>query len=76
MNVQLFNDNGCETPNEIGIHWAILIGDTVNPLIEKALEDNISLRDLSFMVSEHVSIRCAEERLRKGINESRLKRNG
>jgi hypothetical protein len=73
MNVRLFNDNGCETPNEAGRKWEDDISDTIRLMVKEAVENNISLRDLQTLVIEEISVTCAEERLRKGIKERQLK---
>ena len=69
MNARLFNDNGCETPNEMGRKWQDDISNTIRLMVKEAVRDGLSLRDLQTLVCEEISITCAEERLRKGIKE-------
>ena len=69
MNARLFNDNGCETPNDAGRLWAEDISNTVRTMVKEAVEHNISLCDLQTLVIEEISVTCAEERLRRGIKE-------
>lgn len=69
MNARLFNDNGCETPNDAGRLWQDDISNTIRSMVKEAVENNVSLRDLQALVIEEISITCAEERLRKGLKE-------
>jgi hypothetical protein len=69
MNARLFNDNGCETPNDAGRLWLNDIHETFRVMVQEALEHNVSLRDLQTLVVEEISVVCAEERLRKGLKE-------
>jgi hypothetical protein len=74
MSRRLFNDNGCETPNSTGLRWKEAISITIGRLVSEAAADNVSLRDVQTLVMEEISITCAEERLRKGIEETRVSR--
>lgn len=74
MNARLFNDNGCETPNEAGWKWQKDISDTIRLMVKEAVENNVSLRDLQTLVIDEISVTCAEERLRKGIKERAAQR--
>lgn len=69
MNVRLFNDNGCETLNNDGNVFADLVHDALKPLVSKAVKDGVSLRDLTTVVFEEISVLNAEWRIRKGIAE-------
>lgn len=69
MNTRLFNDNGCETPNDAGKQWQMDIANAIRTMVKTAVETNVSLRDLQTLVMEEISITCAEERLRKGLKE-------
>lgn len=69
MNARLFNDNGCETPNDAGRLWQEDIANTIRLMVQEAVANGVSLRDLQTLVIEEISVTCAEERLRKGIKE-------
>lgn len=66
---RLFNDNACETPNDLGHHVSTEIRNIMIALIKDAIDCKMSLRDLQTIVFEEVSLLCAEERLRLGIKE-------
>ena len=67
MNIRLFNDNAGETYTEIGNTWGDLTGNYVSALIDKAVKENISLRDLELLICEEVAVRCAEAKIRKAM---------
>jgi hypothetical protein len=73
MSTRLFNDNGCETPNEAGRKWQNEISDTIRLMVREAVEGGFSLRDLQTLVIEEMSVTCAEERLWKGVKERAVK---
>lgn len=73
MNIRLFNDNGCETPNERGQVMCGEIYNAISPLIDACVRDGISLRDLELLIHDEVSISCSQQRLRKGLDERRIK---
>lgn len=69
MNVRLFNDNGCETPTPKGEEWIDFIRINLTPIVEKAVQDGLALRDVQTLVNEEISFACAHARLRRGIKE-------
>ncbi len=69
MNGRLFKDNGCETLTDEGESWSELTSSYLRALVDKALQEGISLRDLTTVVIDEITVLTAENRIRKGIKE-------
>ena len=71
--IRFYNENGCETPRDPHNDWNREIRNALLPLVQKAVADGVSLRDLQFLMSEEAAFLCAEYRLRRGTAEYRAK---
>lgn len=71
--IRLFNENGCETPRDPHDAWEREIRDALLPIVQRAAEAGISLRELQFLIAEDAAFLCAEYRLRKGTAEYKAK---
>lgn len=67
MSIRLFNDNGCETPTDLGHQWEELIESYLLGLYQKAEQEGISLRDVESIIISMSSTISAEQRLRRGL---------
>jgi hypothetical protein len=74
MNKKLFNDNGGETPTIEGSLWSEMVIDALQPIVQRAVTEGVSLRDLSTVVITEIMNFTAEERLRRGIFDYRTNR--
>lgn len=74
MITRMFNDNGCETPNDLGNEVGTAVREALKPLIKDAADCKMSLRDFQTIVLEEVSLLCAETRLIQGIKQRKAER--
>ena len=73
---RLFKDNGCETMTLEGETFSAYVVPVIRTLIQTALNNGLSLRDVQTMITEEAAVTCAVERLRRGLNERRQQRVG
>jgi len=69
MKTRLIKDNAGETLTAEGHLWEMDIQNALRPLVDKALCENVSLRDLTTMVFEEISALSSEKRIRLIIEE-------
>lgn len=69
MNKRLFNDNAGETLTPDGQRWSATVETILHPLMKKAVEEGISIRDLTTVVMDEIAVLTAESLIRKGIKE-------
>lgn len=75
MSKRLFNDNGGETLTPEGHIWSVDVAAALRPLMAKAVAEGVSIRDLTTVVVDEITVLTAENLLRKGIEERRKNRN-
>lgn len=69
MNKRLFNDNGGETLTPDGHIWRGRVAAVLRPLINKAVNEGVSIRDLTAVVVDEITVVAAENLIRGGIKE-------
>ena len=69
MNKRLFNDNVGETLTIDGHIWSENVASILRPLMMKAVRESVSIRDLTTVVIDEISVLAAENLIRKGIEE-------
>lgn len=75
MSKRLFNDNGGETLTPEGHLWSVDVAAALRPLMAKAVAEGVSIRDLTTVVMDEITVLTAENLIRKGIEERRKNRN-
>lgn len=75
MSKRLFNDNGGETLTPEGHFWSVDVAAVLRPLMAKAAAEGVSIRDLTTVVMDEITVLTAENLIRKGIEERRKNRN-
>ncbi len=75
MSKRLFNDNGGETLTPEGHLWSVDVAAALRPLMAKAVSAGVSIRDLTAVVVDEITVLTAENLIRKGIEERRKNRN-
>ena len=69
MNKRLFNDNGGETLTPDGHIWREKVSAALRPLMTAATREGVSIRDLTTVVMDEITVLTAENLLRKGMEE-------
>lgn len=69
MKVKLFKDDAGETLTEEGNLWSVDVYEALRPLVVKAVKNGVSLRDLTMMVLDEITVLSAENRIRLGIED-------
>lgn len=63
--IRLYNDNPGETLNVWGHSWAIKVRSAMRDLIKQADAENVSVRDLTTMVVDEITLCSSESRIEK-----------
>lgn len=71
--IRFYNENGCETPRDPHDVWCREIDGALRPLVQKAVAEGVSLRDVQLLMTESAAFLCAEYRLRRGKAEYEAK---
>jgi hypothetical protein len=75
MNIRLFNNDGGEMLTSTGNEdWASDVHNCIKKLVDRAVENGVSLRDLTSLVLDEITCLTAEARVLKGIRERRAAR--
>lgn len=74
MKVKLFKDDAGETHTKEGNLWSVDIANVLRPLVVKADENGVSIRDLTMMVIDEITLLSAEKRILLGIEERKKAR--
>ena len=73
MNIKLYNDNGCETLTDKGCEISSMVRNALEPIILRAVNEGLSLRDFTSIALEEIIIVSAEMRVRRGKSENLTK---